>query len=85
MIGQTLTVRKQERPVIMKNALIVACAAALLGIIVAWLFFPQSVPYFRSIWETIGRPGFLGRLGWFTAFWGVVFFLAIRLGKRGPI
>jgi len=69
----------------MKTILWLIIALLLMGITLLWLFFPSALSWCGYVWVAIGRPGFLGRLGYYMVFWAVVFFLAVRIGKSGPI
>jgi hypothetical protein len=34
-----------------------AVAVVLLGLVLAWVLFPLSLPYFENIWNLTGKPG----------------------------
>ena len=76
--------RFREGGVPMKNMVWLIGALLLVGITAFWLFFPSTFSWCNTIWVAIGRPGVPGRLGYLAAFWAMVFFLAVRLGKSGP-
>ena len=69
----------------MKIALLIVVVVAVLALLSAWLFFPASLPVYGEVWVIMGRPGLLGRMGFCLFFFVLIFFLAARLGKSGPI
>ena len=69
----------------MKQILWFACVLLLLSITVLWLFFPSTLSWSAGIWEALGRPSLLVRLGYYIGFWVVIFLFAVRLGKSGPV
>lgn len=68
-----------------KQILILAVCLGVLAIAGVWVFAPTLTGWTEHVWRLLKRPELLGRIGYMAAFIGGVVFLAVKVGKSGPL